>query len=69
MQIICRSLQTDNHAIIPSLSFLQAACPSCRQTNSVNALKASVSIQNKTKAKSMAEKKVKYQIQIQVQIY
>jgi len=30
-------LQTDNHASIPPLSFLQARCPSCRPTNSVKA--------------------------------
>jgi len=36
---VCTSLQTDNHASTPSLSFLQAGCPSCRQTNSVKALK------------------------------
>jgi len=29
------SLQTDNHASTPPLSFLQAGCPSCRPTNSV----------------------------------
>jgi len=34
------SLQTDNHASKPPLSFLQAGCPSCRPTNSVKALKA-----------------------------
>jgi len=34
------SLQTDNHASIPPLSYLQAGCPSCRPTNSVKALKA-----------------------------
>jgi len=34
------SLQTDNHASTPPLSFLQARCPSCRPTNSVKALKA-----------------------------
>ena len=34
------SLQTDNHASIPPLSFLQSGCPSCRPTNSVKALKA-----------------------------
>jgi len=33
------SLKTDNHANTPPLSFLQAGCPSCRQTNSVKALK------------------------------
>jgi len=37
---ICTSLQTDNHASTPTLSFLQAGCPSCRPTNSVKALKA-----------------------------
>jgi len=36
---ICTSLQADNHAITPPLSFLQAGCPSCRPTNSVKALK------------------------------
>jgi len=35
---VCTSLQTDNHASTPPLSFLQA--PSCRPTNSVKALKA-----------------------------
>ena len=37
---VCTSLQTDNHASTPSLSFLQAGCPSCRPTNGVKALKA-----------------------------
>ena len=37
---ICISLQSDNHASTPPLSFLQAGCPSCRPTNSVKALKA-----------------------------
>ena len=36
---VCISLQTDNHASTPPLSFLQAGCPSCRPTNSVKALK------------------------------
>ena len=36
---VCTSLQTDNHASTPPLSFLQAGCPSCRLTNSVQALK------------------------------
>ena len=35
---VCTSLQTDNHASTPSLSFLQAGCPSCRPANSVKAL-------------------------------
>ena len=36
---ICTSPQTDNHASTLSI-FLQAWCPSCRQSNSVKALKA-----------------------------
>jgi len=32
---VCTSFQTDNHASTPSLSFLQAGCPSCRPTNSI----------------------------------
>jgi len=36
---VCTSLQTDNHANTPPLSFIQAACPSCCPTNSVKALK------------------------------
>jgi len=31
---VCTSLQTDNHASTPPLSFLQAACTSCCATNS-----------------------------------
>ena len=41
---VCTSLQTDNHASTPPLSFLQAGCPACRPTNSVKALKAVTSI-------------------------
>ena len=37
---VCTSLQTENHASTPPLSFLQAGCPSCHPTNSVKALKA-----------------------------
>jgi len=33
---VCTSLQTDNHASTPPLSFLQAGYPSCHPTNSVN---------------------------------
>jgi len=36
---VCISLQTDNRASTPPLSFLQAGCPSCRPTNSVKAMK------------------------------
>jgi len=39
---ICTSLQTNNHASTPQLSFLQAGCPSCHPTNSVKALKADI---------------------------
>jgi len=35
----CTSLQTDNHASTPPLSFLLAGRPSCRPANSVKALK------------------------------
>ena len=37
---VCISLQTDNHASTPQLSFIQTGCPSCRPTNSVKTLKA-----------------------------
>jgi len=37
---VCTSLQTDNQASTPPLSFLQAGCPSCCPTNSIKALKA-----------------------------
>ena len=40
---VCNSIQTDNHASTPPLSFLQAGCPSCHPTNSVKALKANQS--------------------------
>ena len=45
---ICTSLQTNNHASTPPLSFLQAGCPSCRPTNSVKALKACDMIMHRT---------------------
>jgi len=41
---VCTSLQTDNHANTSPLSFLQAGCPSCRQTNSAKALKAQLTL-------------------------
>ena len=43
---VCISLQTDNHASTPPLSFLKAGCPSCRPTNSVKALKACLVFNN-----------------------
>jgi len=39
---VCTSLQTDNHASTPPLSFLQAGCSSCHPANSVKALKANL---------------------------
>jgi len=42
MQIICTSLQTENHASTSTLNFLQAGCPSCRPTNSVKAPKTNI---------------------------
>jgi len=48
---VCTSLQTDNHASAPPLSFLQAGCPSCHPTNSIKALKAPqhiIQYENKT---------------------
>ena len=38
--MITASLQTDNHASTPPLTFVQAEYSSCRPTNSVKALKA-----------------------------
>jgi len=46
---VCTSLQTDNHANTPPLSFLQAGCPSCRPTNSVKALKALIQYTTKNR--------------------
>jgi len=37
---VCTTLQSDNHASTPPLSFSQVGCPSCCPTNSVKALKA-----------------------------
>ena len=45
---VCISLQTNNHASTPPLSFLQAGCPSCHPTNSVKALKALKALQAQT---------------------
>jgi len=50
---VCISLQTENHASTPPLSFLQAGCPSCRPTNSVKALKAATTY-NKKSVKNQA---------------
>jgi len=46
---VCTSLQADNHASTPPLSFLQARCPSCRPTNSVKALKAKSTVDKTNK--------------------
>jgi len=42
---VCTSLQEDNHASTPPLSFSQAGCPSCHPTNSVKALKVKTIIE------------------------
>ena len=44
MQIICTSLQTDNHASTSPLRFLQAGCPSCCPANSVKAMSVCLSV-------------------------
>jgi len=49
---VCTTLQTDNHASIPLLSFLQAGCPSCRPTNSVKALKEKGHYQSSLKTRA-----------------
>jgi len=57
---VCTSLQTDNHASNPPLSFLMAGCPSCRPTNSVKALKAitkKIKIKNTKKYKNTIKRK------------
>jgi len=43
---VCTSLQTDNHASTPPLTFLQVGCPSCRPTNSVKAFEACLQVHN-----------------------
>jgi len=55
---VCTSLQTDNQASNPPLSFLQAGCPSCRPTNSVKALKATT--ENNQRKIQLKQSKVKY---------
>jgi len=52
---VCTSLQTDNHASISLLVFLQAGCPSCRPTNSVKALKEGKK-QHKNERKTIKKK-------------
>jgi len=46
---VCTSLQTDKHASTPPLHHPPLRCPSCCLTNSVNALKAHTTAQNKHK--------------------
>jgi len=52
---VCTSLQTDNHASIPPLSFLQTKCPSCRPTNSVKALKVKLLLKHKKTQKKQEQ--------------
>jgi len=62
---VCTSLQTDNHASTPPLSFLQAGCPSCRPTNSVKALKAHrIIYHTEPKTKKWKREKLKSKKQI-----
>ena len=52
---VCTSLQTDNHASTSPLTFLQTGCPSCRPTNSVQAVIEThkhIYIEQKSKIKS-----------------
>jgi len=51
---VCISLQPEDHASTPPLSFLQAGCPSCHPTNSVKALKAHFLTRSKMLLKSCA---------------
>jgi len=51
---VCTSLQADNHASTPPLSFLQAGFPSCRPTNSIKVLKE--------KQQSKQQQKISYTI-------
>ena len=41
---VCTSLQTDNHASTPPLSFLQAGCLSCRPTSGKSGPKDQVAL-------------------------
>jgi len=62
---VSNSLQTDNHASTPPLSFLQAGCPSCHPTNSVNALKAELYImQNEDKTSVVLQHSKTYNLSI-----
>ena len=45
---VCTSLQTDNHASTPPLSFLHTGCPSCYPADSVKASKANQSTKGNT---------------------
>ena len=61
---VCISLQADNHASTPPLSFLQAGCTSCRLNNSVKALKAVALKEEKKQPNENIESQmgIKYQI-------
>jgi len=60
---VCTSLQTDNHASTPPVSFLQAGCPSCHPTNSIKALKAAQTLK-KTISKTFLNVKMKKTIKM-----
>ena len=64
---ICTSLQIDNHASTPPLSFLQVGCPSCRPTNSVKALKAINAYQEGTKVNTEVGRFLRIMVRIGIQ--
>jgi len=53
---VSTSLQANNHASTPLLSFLQAGCPSCRPTNSVKALNTAKYQQQARRARLKAKR-------------
>jgi len=57
---VCTSLQTDYHTSTTSLSFLQDGCPSCRPTNSVEAVKAVLRFYLDTVYKNTSVKTISY---------
>jgi len=62
----CTSLQTDNHASIPPLSFLQAGCPSCHPTNSIKVLKANNSTDKIREYSAKPIQQIKEQLHLQM---
>jgi len=63
---VCTLLQTDNHTSTSLLSFLQAGCPSCCPTNSVEALKAQALKAHTKEYKTLQKNKQLFNIQLSV---